>query len=54
MTPKFGVKLGVKVTPEKGVILYLKFLFHFWSYNNFLKIMVYGRISESYNAPALS
>ena len=24
----------------KGVILYLKFLLHFWSYNNSLKITV--------------
>ena len=39
MTPKFGVKLGVKVTP-KGVILCLTFLLHFWSYNNSLKITV--------------
>ena len=38
--PKFGVKLGVKVTPTKGVILYLKFVAHFWSYNNSLKITV--------------
>ena len=45
MTPnsaKFGVKLGVKITPQKGVILCLKFLLHFWSYNNSLKITVYS------------
>ena len=27
--------------PPKGVILYLKFLLHFWGYNNYLKITVY-------------
>ena len=32
---------GVKKKTPKGVILYLKFLLHFWSYNNYLKITVY-------------
>ena len=42
--PKFGVKLGVKVTLKKGV-LYLKCLLHFWSYNNSLKIIYLPKIS---------
>ena len=32
---------GVKKKNPKGVILYLKFLLHFWSYNNYLKITEY-------------
>ena len=32
---------GVKKKTPKVVILYLKFLLHFWSYNNYLKITVY-------------
>ena len=38
--PKFEVKLGVKITPKKGVVLYLKLVLHCWSYNNSLKITV--------------
>ena len=38
--PKFRVKLGVKVIPLSWSILYLKFLLHFWSYNNSLNITV--------------
>ena len=33
-------RFGVKNNPKKGVILYLKFFLHFWSYNNSLKITV--------------
>ena len=49
MIPKFGVKLGVKVTPKKGVILYLKFFLHVWSYNNSLNVCVH-----TYNGLTLS
>ena len=39
--PKFGVKLGVISNPIKGTIRFLKFLLHFYSYNNSLKITVH-------------
>ena len=32
--------------PQKGVILYLKFLLHFWSYNNSQKITVWCFLRE--------
>ena len=42
MTPNSELKEElIENNLQKGVILYLKFLLHFWSYNNSLKITVW-------------
>ena len=42
MTPNSELNWELKYPPKKGVILYLKFLLHFWSYNNSLEITLQG------------
>ena len=46
--PRLGVNIEELKYPKKGVILHLKFLLHFWSYNNSLKITVNAGVKSPF------
>ena len=50
MTPNSELKQELN-NPKKGVILYLKFLLHFWSCNNSLKITVFRNAKQNNSPP---